>query len=412
MTAGDGRPVRPFFLPPTLLVRQAASALLAGRLTGWRHTLRWMVRHGRRCARGAAGSPGMGCIGFPNHPVWEVTARCNLDCIHCHARGSPRAGPELSTGEGKKLISDLATVPEFRMCAFTGGEPLVREDIFELLAYAHGLGFSCTIATNGTLVDRDCAIRLRDCGVAIAAVSLDGCSAGTHDAVRGVKGAFEGAIEGIHALHRAGIPIHINITAMTRNLGEIPAIVELVDGLDAAIILVYQLVPIGRGEKIGDFALGAEANGQLVRFMAEAQQSSRAIIEPVAAPQYFAYILDRNGITGGMALRLAGSLFHGCSAGRGFVYIRPDGTVVPCPFLPVPCGNVRERPFSEIWRESPVLERLRGRETSLKGKCGSCPFRTVCGGCRARAYAATGDFLQEDPSCFMGTPGGGRNGTS
>ncbi|MDH7592897.1 MAG: SPASM domain-containing protein [Methanomicrobiales archaeon] len=108
-----------------------------------------------------------------------------------------------------------------------------------------------------------------------------------------------------------------------------------------------------------------------------------------------------------MTLRLAGTLFHGCSAGHGFVYIKPDGEVLPCPFLDISCGNVRERPFSELWRASPILETLRARETALKGKCGACPYRVVCGGCRARARAITGDFMQEDPSCFMGATGGG-----
>ncbi|MDH7592898.1 MAG: radical SAM protein [Methanomicrobiales archaeon] len=244
--------MHPFYMPPSLLLRQAASALVLGLLTEWRYLPRWLMRHGVRCMRGAAGALGMGCIGFPNHPVWEITARCNLDCIHCHARGSSRAGTELSTEEGMKLLGELAVVREFRMCAFTGGEPLLRDDLFELLAYARGLGFSSTIATNGTLVDREIALRLKSCGVEIAAVSLDGGDAKTHDAIRGVRGAFDGAIEGISVLHRAGIPIHINITAMEQNLEEMESILELVNELDAAILLMYQLVPIGRAERSSD----------------------------------------------------------------------------------------------------------------------------------------------------------------
>jgi radical SAM protein with 4Fe4S-binding SPASM domain len=343
----------------------------------------------------------MGCIGFPAHPVWEMTTACNLRCIHCHAAGGKPAADELTTDEAKRLLDQLAEVPEFRMMAFTGGEPLVRRDLFELLAYSQALGFTNTMATNATLVDDHVARRLRRFGLVIAAVSLDGCTAERHDMVRGVAGSFEAALEGMRALRRAGIVLHINITAMEYNVEQLGELMRLVDELGAGILLMYQLVPVGRGRNISQAALDLGANERLIRFMADAQRTTRAIMEPVAGPQYWPFLLQRAGISSGPLLRLAETVFHGCSAGRGFVYIKPNGDVWPCPFVEVSCGNVREAPFRRIWTSSPVFQDLRQRETRLNGRCGECGYRRLCGGCRGRTWALTGDYLKEDPSCFI-----------
>jgi radical SAM protein with 4Fe4S-binding SPASM domain len=343
----------------------------------------------------------MGCIGFPAHPVWEMTTACNLRCIHCHASGGKPAADELKTDEAKRLLDQLAQVPEFRMMAFTGGEPLVRKDLFELLAYSQALGFTNTMATNATLIDDDVARRLRRFGLAIAAVSLDGFTAEQHDMVRGISGSFEAALEGMRALRRAGIVLHVNITAMEYNVEQLAELMSLVDTLGTGILLMYQLVPVGRGRSISKAALDLGANERLIRFMADAQRSTRAIMEPVAGPQYWPFLLQRAGISNGPLLRLAETVFHGCSAGRGFVYIKPNGDVWPCPFIEVSCGNVRETPFRRIWTSSPVFEDLRQRETRLKGRCGDCEYRRLCGGCRGRTLAVSGDYLNEDPSCFI-----------
>jgi radical SAM protein with 4Fe4S-binding SPASM domain len=368
------RQVRPFWSSPGLILRQAASALYVGALSRWRYLPAWVLKYGFQCLPGAAGSRGMGCIGFPSHPVWEMTAACNLHCIHCHAAGGKPAADDLTTAEGKRLLDQLAGVSEFRMMAFTGGEPLVRADLFELLAYSQALGFTNTMATNATLIDDDVARRLRRCGVVIAAVSLDGFDAATHDFVRGQSGAFESALDGMRALR---------------------------EELGTGILLIYQLVPVGRGRGIGEAALDQGANERLIRFIARAQRTTRAIIEPVAAPQYWPFLLQRAGIQDGPLLRLAETVFHGCSAGRGFVYVKPNGEVWPCPFVEVSCGNVRETPFSTIWAASPVFADLRARETRLHGQCGECQYRRLCGGCRGRAWATTGDYLAEDRTCFV-----------
>jgi radical SAM protein with 4Fe4S-binding SPASM domain len=299
---------------------------------------------------------------------------------------------------------ELARVEQFRMMAFTGGEPLVRKDLYELLAFSKELGFTNTIATNATLIDDRIARDMKRCGVAIAAVSLDGLDAATHDFVRGQEGAYEDAIEGMRALRRADILLHINITAMEYNLDQVEPLMGLVEELDAGILLFYQLVPVGRGESIGQAALDLGANERLIRFIAEAQRNTRAILEPVAGPQYWPFLLDRAGIRGGPLLRMAETVFHGCSAGRGFIYVKPNGEVWPCPFIELDCGNVRDRPFQAIYAESPVLNDLRARETRLQGECGECDYRRLCGGCRGRSWAVTGDYLAEDPSCFIHKP--------
>jgi radical SAM protein with 4Fe4S-binding SPASM domain len=398
------RKVCSYLWPPSLILRQLGSALYVGALVRWKELPRWIVTYGFKCIPGAAGSWGMGCIGFPAHPVLEVTSACNLRCIHCHASGGTPADDELTTEEVKRLLDQLAEVSEFRMVAFTGGEPLVRDDIFELLAYSQALGFTNTMATNATLIDDAVARRLRRYGVAIGAVSIDGFDAQTHDYVRNQPGAFESALRGIHALRRAGIPLHINITVMEYNMDQLEPLMALVDELGTAILIMYQLVPVGRGEGIEEAALDLGANERLIRFMAQAQSVIRAIMEPVAGPQYWSFLLNRSGIKSGLLLRLAETVFHGCAAGRGFVYIKSNGEVWPCPFIEVSCGNVRETPFPTIWATSPVFEDLRQREERLRGRCGECEYRRLCGGCRGRSWATSGDYLAADPSCFIHPP--------
>jgi radical SAM protein with 4Fe4S-binding SPASM domain len=331
-----------------------------------------------------------------------MTSRCNLKCIHCHVSGSEERH-ELTTGEAKNLFEELAEVDEFRMLAYTGGEPLIRSDLFELLAYSKDLGFTNTLATNATLIDERVATRLKEHGVAIGAVSLDGFNAETHDRIRRQQGVFEAAIDGIRAMNDAGILIHINITVMNYNMPELEEMMSLVEELDAGILIIYQLVPVGRGRNIMSAALDKDANEKLVQFMAEAQSRIKAIIEPVAGPQYWSYLMNRAGIKSGPLMWLAEKVFHGCSAGRGFVYIKPNGDVWPCPFIELSAGNVREKPFKQIWEESKIFRELRDRESLLKGNCGACEYIKICGGCRGRAWALTGDYMAEDPSCFIKT---------
>ena len=384
-----------------MIARQAISALLVGTLTRWRKLPYWFLHYGFRCLPGAGGSKGMGCIGFPDHPVWEMTTACNLNCVHCHTAGGEPHKNELTTDEGKRLLTELAQIKNFRMMAFTGGEPLMRPDLFELLAFSRSLGFTNTIATNATLIDDAIAQQMRAHGVVIAAVSLDGFTAETHDRIRGLPGSFEKAVQGMRALTKAGILLHINITAMEYNVAQMEKLMALVDDLKTGILLIYQLVPVGRGRVIEDAALDKDANEWLIKFMAEVQQKTKAIMEPVAGPQYWPFLLKNAHVSNGMPLWLAEKVFHGCAAGRGFIYIKPDGAVWPCPFVEISCGNVRDSSFKKIYSESEILKQLRNRERTLKGQCGDCEYRRLCGGCRGRAWVTTNDYLAEDPCCFI-----------
>ena len=394
-------PLKSIFWPPTLVMRQLGSVLYFSHLIGWNKFPSWFIRHGINSLAVAAGSVGMGCIGFPAHPAWEVTTACNLRCVHCHVAADKPSKDELTTDEGKKFIDELARVDEFRMLVYTGGEPLVHPDIFELMHHSKRAGFSNVLATNGTLITEEVALRLKDAGVATAAVSLDSSKSEAHNYVRNKDNAFALAMRGIRAIKKAGIPLQINVTAMKYNFDDLDELLELADDLGSGIMLMYQLVPVGRGNTIEDATLKVNENERLLKFLAAKQKSISTIVEPVAGPQYWPYLMEKKGKTDGIWIKLARQVFHGCAAGRGFVYIKANGDVWPCPFVEVNAGNVRNAPFYSIWHNSEVFINLRNRENTLKGKCGECKYRTICGGCRGRAMAYTGDYLSEDPSCFI-----------
>jgi radical SAM protein with 4Fe4S-binding SPASM domain len=393
--------IKPFFSPPSLLCRQVGSALLMGYLNNWQKLPEWVFRHSFHAIPVSNGALGMGCIGYPGHPVWEVTAACNLNCIHCHAASGKPDPHELSTDEGKKLIDQIAEVDGFRTLVYTGGEPLVRPDIFDLLKHSKAVGFANIIATNGTLIDEEMAWKLKEHGVVCNAISIDAADPDIHNYVRKSPKAFDLAIRAIEATRKAGILLQINTTAMEYNMENLSELIDFVDRQDASIMLMYQLVAVGRGEKIEKATLKKSANENLSRLIARKQKTSRTIIEPVAGPQYWPYLLEKRGVKNGFLTRLAERVFHGCAAGRGFLYVKANGDIWPCPFVEVNAGNVREKNFKEIYEDSPVFKSLRNREHTLKGLCGDCRYRKICGGCRGRAWAYAGDYLAEDPRCFI-----------
>ncbi len=398
-------PLRRIFLPPDMILKQLGSVLLFKHLSGWKSFPSWFLRHSFNSLPVAAGAVGMGCIGFPAHPAWEVTGACNLKCIHCHAVSGKPAPDELDTREAKRFIDDLARVDEFRMLVYTGGEPLVRPDIFDLFEHSKKAGFTNVIATNGTLINDEMARSLKKAGVVGAAVSLDSSIAEIHNRIRSNPNAFELAMGGIEAIKKAGILLQINVTAMEYNFDTLDELIELADRFGSGIMLMYQLVPVGRGMGIEEATLDVNENGKLLKFLRTKQTDVSTIIEPVAGPQYWPHLMEISGKKGGLWMKLAEKVFHGCAAGRGFVYIKANGDIWPCPFMEINTGNVRERPFEKIWRESDVFVNLRNRENTLKGKCGECSYRKICGGCRGRAMAYGGDYLSEDPSCFIGIDG-------
>lgn len=367
-------------------------------LTEWKRLFSWLRYRTVASIPVAAGSVGMGCIGFPYHPVWEVTRACNLKCVHCHAVSGRAEPDELTTEEGLVLIEQIAAEPKFGMLVFTGGEPLVRKDLFDLLAHSRDQRLINVIATNGTLIDDFVAKELRRLGVRGIAVSLDHTESREHNMIRQNPQAFHKALNGMIACREAGILLQVNFTAMPGNLDNIEDMLRLCDELGAGIVLCYQIVSMGRGIHIN--ALSTYTNQVLMEQIARLQSKTFSIVEPVAAPQYWAFLLSRNSHNGRFKEWLSRYLLHGCTAGWGLVYIKPNGEVWPCPFVPISGGNMRDRPFSEIWRKAQIFDDLRHRDR-LKGMCGKCRHRFICGGCRGKAYASTGDPLGEDPSCFL-----------
>jgi radical SAM protein with 4Fe4S-binding SPASM domain len=393
--------VKPFYNPPTLLLRQAASACYFSHLVGWKKLFSWLMK-GKKTLPTAAGAIGMGCIGFPIHPVWEVTNACNLRCSQCHAcSGKPMPG-ELDTEEGKRLLDSMANIGEFRMLALGGGEPLVRPDIIELIAHARNLGLEISIATNGTLLTTELAREFKRLGVTNIAVGLNANDQEIHEQITNVPGSFTSTKNAVYATLEAGMNLQINTTVMKENRPAISGLLDFASEVDAQIVLLYQLVPEGRGEE--DMELSVREYRALTEMVADKQRASRSIIEPTCSPQYWAYLMSRhrNGHKpSGLTMKLAEALFKGCVAGSGLCYVKPDGEVWPCPFVPISAGNVREHPLEELWYDSDLFNSLRDRDRLTGEKCRACRYKNMCGGCRGRAYAHSGDYLGDDPLCFL-----------
>lgn len=333
--------------------------------------------------------------------AWEVTRRCNLDCLHCRAAAG--CGPftgELSTAESKKLIDDICRTAS-PVIILTGGEPLLRPDIYDLAAYGTARGLRMVMATNGTLVDAAVAKNLIRSGIGRVSISIDGKDAAAHDTLRGVPGAFAGAMKGIAALKGAGMEFQINTTVTADNLGEIKDILRLAVDVGAAAHHIFLLVPTGRGRKLASRTITAADYENTLMWFHEQSITCGIQLKATCAPHYFRILHQQKGRRSGTG-KPQGQ-FHessrGCLGGISFCFISHQGIVQPCGYLEIACGDIRREDFPVIWKNSEVFGNLRdtGR---YKGKCGRCRFVKVCGGCRARAYEATGDYLAEEPLCL------------
>ncbi|MCD6327954.1 radical SAM protein [bacterium] len=386
---------------PGQLLRQAGSVVLYGLLTRWRYMPQWLIS-ARSLLGLVAGSEGMGCIGFPKHPVIEITSRCNLNCIHCHAASSEGSPDEMSFDEMRRVLRELAAQDEFKMIVFSGGEPLVRDDLVELCDYARRLGFWVVIASNGTLLTADLARRLRRAGVCGIAIGLDGDCPEIHDSIRGVEGAFERAIQGCVVARQAGLVLQINTTLMQQNVARLPQIMRLGEHLGAKVALCYFAAACGRGAENQGILLTPEQYEAALRQIADIQSGCRLIIEPTCAPTYWAMLGASNWLSS-LLVRLVGpAVFHGCVAGTGLFYVRADGEALACPFLPLSAGSVLTHGVSRIWQEGGLFEQLRSFKTRPESpNCSACHFFRVCGGCRARAFLSSDDAFGDDPFCFL-----------
>jgi AdoMet-dependent heme synthase len=333
--------------------------------------------------------------------AWEVTRQCNLSCLHC--RASAELGPypnELTTAEGMTLLDQIREIGQ-PVVILTGGEPLLRPDIFDLASHGHALGLRMVMAVNGMLLDREKAVKLKESGIQRISISMDGASARSHDFFRQVEGAFEGILKGVEAAKAAGLEFQINTTITRHNLKEIDQIQEKVAELGAVAHHIFMLVPTGRGRSLTDQTISAEEYEETLTRLAKGGFKKHVPIKATCAPHYYRILREvahQEGLEVSMATHGLDAMTRGCLGGIGFCFVSHVGQVQPCGYLEAISGNVREHTFKEIWESSPVFLALRDRE-QYSGKCGVCEYFRVCGGCRARAYEATGSYLTEEPLC-------------
>ncbi|MEN6620663.1 MAG: heme b synthase [Smithella sp.] len=337
--------------------------------------------------------------------AWEVTRSCNLNCVHC--RAASRLGPypgELSSAKCLSLIDEIAAVAS-PVIILTGGEPLLRSDIFDLASYGTKKGLRMVMATNGTLVDQSTVREMITSGIQRVSISIDGPNAESHDAFRGESGAFDGAMRGIDAMKSMEMEFQINTTITAANLHEIKNIHKLALKLGAAAHHIFLLVPTGRGKDLASQAITAADYEKTLRWFHQESLTCAIQLKATCAPHYFR-IMHQSKIKKVQPVKKAGGHFHestrGCLGGISFCFISHVGQVQPCGYLELDCGNIRKRSFAEIWEKSEVFQNLRNY-SKYGGKCGRCEFIKVCGGCRARAYEATGDYLAEEPLCLYQT---------
>jgi len=333
--------------------------------------------------------------------AWEITRNCNLNCVHCRAAATrgPYAG-ELDTAACLGLLDQIASVGR-PIVILTGGEPLMRADIFQVARYGTDKGLRMVMAPNGTMITAKNAAQMAEAGIQRISISLDGASAEIHDAFRGVPGAFEGALRGIAHAQKAGIAFQINTTVSRVNLEQIPKILALAENLGAVAHHIFLLVPTGRGKYIIDQEISAAQYEQTLNWFYDQQDKTALQLKATCAPHYYRILRQRaraEGKTVTFDTHGLDAVTRGCLGGTGFCFISHRGVVQPCGFLQVEAGNVTQAPFAQIWHSSPVFLSLRDFK-ALKGKCGHCEYVRVCGGCRARAFEATGDFMAEEPLC-------------
>jgi radical SAM protein with 4Fe4S-binding SPASM domain len=387
----------------------------------------------------------------PRLIFWEVTKGCNLRCIHCRASATELSSPsDLTTATALSIIDQIAAAGN-PILVLSGGEPLYRSDIFQLARYGTERGLRVALATNGTLVTREVARMIVDSGVRRVSISLDGADALTHDTFRGIPGAFDAAVQGLRNLKALGMSVQINMTIARHNARQLPQVLELAKRLGADALHTFLLVPVGCGVDIAaEQMVAPEEYEEMLNWFYDRSLEGGIELKATCAPHYFRVVRQRRaaerqgvngerkqaaaseeppipGTIGPTEMAMPGStevvihhsaarsghpasvhsghpgdmnaMTKGCLAGTGVCFISHEGKIYPCGYLPVLAGDLRRQSFAEIWEKSLVFEQLRDT-SNLKGKCGCCEFRNICMGCRARAFAATGDFLDEEPFCI------------
>lgn len=342
--------------------------------------------------------------------VWNTTNRCNLRCRHCYIDAEDRHyHDELSTEEARTFIRDLANM-KVPVLLFSGGEPLIRKDIFELGRMACDQGLRPVISSNGTLIDRAVARQIKEAGFQYVGISIDGAPA-THDDFRNMSGAFEKALRGIHACLDEGVKTGVRFTINRYNQGDLPEILDIVEREGIPRFCMYHLVYAGRGAEMADMDTSSTEKRQILEWLSQRtiDLHRRGIeVEILTTDNHADGIYLLNHIRQHEPERVEEivkllEMHGGCSAGTKFANVDPRGNVHPCQFWQdYVVGNVRERPFSEIWTsDDDLMVKLREKDRHVKGRCGTCSYKSLCSGCRIRARAVHGDLWAEDPACYL-----------
>lgn len=338
---------------------------------------------------------------FRSHVIsWNLTKKCNLRCEHCYISAGriskAEARDELSTEECFRVIDQICEVNAEALLILTGGEPLLRKDVFEIASYADSQGLWVVVGTNGVFITEELCRRMIGAGIRGVSLSLDSLDPATHDLFRGVQGAWDNTVSGSKVLREAELPFIIQTTIGAHNVDEILGIARLADKLGARVFNLYFLVPTGRGAYSSDISPQQYEETLSRLSQIQTEFAGRMLVNAKCAPHYQRLLYERDPDSPFLKNFAGGA--GGCPAGTHYLGIRPNGDMTPCPYLPVYGGNLREQTFREIWESSDVFTKIRARN-ELGGRCGACEFSRVCGGCRARAYGASTDYMAEDPWC-------------
>lgn len=357
--------------------------------------------------------PSLEAVDFSRTPFivfWEITRSCALACRHCRAVAQPRRHPqELSTEAGQRLVIDQVVAMGAPLLVITGGDPMMRPDLFEFITYSVGVGLRVSLAPSATrLLTRPALEKAQAAGLSRISISLDGASPESHDRFRGTDGSFQRTLSILKDIRDIGLSVQVNTTVSRYNVGELGKLAELIASFSPTLWDLFFLVPTGRGQ--AQDVISPQEHEEVFLWLYRFSRSAPFDVKTTAAQHYRRMLLQqsRSALPGGPGFIASDGIGRakGVNDGNGCCFVSHVGEVCPSGFLPVVAGNVLETPLSELYRSSPLFLNLRNPDR-LKGKCGRCEYKTICGGSRSRAYAFTGDYLEAEPCCVYQPQGDG-----